>query len=97
LPEALLHQRDKQRTGAGQHLSHRSFNLSAANHYDCRKPRSCDLGFLQFAVVPNFFFSPRNYAAFLNQRAVARRKGKLFQTSCFPSLEDVVVNYTDAP
>ena len=45
----------------------------------------------------NFFFSPRNYAAFLNRRAVARRKGKLFQTSCFPSLEDVVVNYTDAP
>ncbi|MBQ6140592.1 MAG: hypothetical protein IJI54_04820 [Kiritimatiellae bacterium] len=45
----------------------------------------------------NFFFSPRNYTAFLNRRAVARRKGKLFQTSCFPSLEDVVVNYTDAP
>ena len=33
----------------------------------------------------------------LPRRAVARRKGKLFQTSCFPSLEDVVVNYTDAP
>jgi len=45
----------------------------------------------------NFFFSPRNCAAFLSRRAVARRKGKLFQTSCFPSLEDVVVNYTDAP
>ena len=45
----------------------------------------------------NFFFSPCNYTAFLNRRAVARRKGKLFQTSCFPSLEDVVVNYTDAP
>ena len=29
-----------------------SFNLSTTNHYDCRKPRSCDLGFLQFAVVP---------------------------------------------
>ena len=29
-----------------------SFNLSTTNHYDCRKPRSHDLGFLQFAVVP---------------------------------------------
>ena len=47
--------------------------------------------------LKQLFFSPRNYAAFLNRRAVARRKGKLFQTSCFPSLEDVVVNYTDAP
>ena len=47
--------------------------------------------------LKQLFFSPRNYAAFLNRRAVARRKGKLFQTSCFPSLEDVVMNYTDAP
>ena len=45
----------------------------------------------------NFFFSPRNYAAFLNRRAVARRKGKLFSDSCFHSMEDAAMNYTDTP
>ena len=45
-----------------------SFNLSAANHYDCRKPRSCDLGFLQFAVVPEFLATKntKEHKAFVN-------------------------------
>jgi len=47
--------------------------------------------------LKQLFFSPRNYAAFLNRRAVARRKGKLFSDSCFHSMEDAAMNYTDTP
>ena len=45
----------------------------------------------------NFFFSPRNCAAFVSRRAVARRKRKLFQYGYFHSRKENTVNYGDAP
>ena len=56
-----------------------------------------DLETTETTCKDNLFFSPRNCAAFLNRRAVARRKRKLFQTSCFQSSEGSAMNFADAP